>query len=1033
MIISSCRALDNAVRRVRFGSALTGASSLLALVAANAAYAQSTPGQPSSSTTLQATSDPALSSTPQRAADQPPPTSQQAETAAAASRTSPGAPDAGANGDEIVVTGLIGSLVRNLDLKRQSAGVVDVISAEDIGKFPDANVASALQRLPGVTIQRSGSRGDATGVSIRGFGGGFVDTLYDGRHISTATGNRGVDFTTVGSDFVGRLSVLKTPDVALSTSAIGGTVDIAFPKPFDREGFHVAATASGTMQSRNKNVRPTGGLLVSDTFADGKFGILADIAYSRRDTTTNNAGTNGWVGITLYPCQRTASCAVSDFTPANKETKPAWFPQRILAAQENNLDERVDGRLALQWRPTDTILFTLDDNFSRQNLRTNNGQTAAWFNGTDLRNVKTDANGTIVDFNQFGTPNDLIAIRTRNVLRTNQTGLNMKWEIVEHLTLDLDGAYSKSVKNPGHLQVNDQAFLGYGGFNPDPNGTFITPPCVFPAGATSTTPPTSCIKASTILGANTGVTILGNSNKYIPSIHDFGPRGNAADFGSQTLAGSHVQFRGGDYNTDVVKQARGSLNWDKDDLKVTFGGQYVEDRLHTETTNTSLNGASVAYSGYGPQSGRVGLSQATPDTFLPYVSTENFFPGYTGNIVPAIPRFDPYKVYAQIEAAFPNGPKIVPMLDPGTVLEVRERVLGIFFKAAFENEIAGMPFRVSAGVRRESTSVRTMALGRILLGLYRPPGDPTLIAPDPSLGPNGNGYSNPQPIIGKNKYSFLLPSVDLKLDVTSNLVVRADASRTLTRPALADLRPTVVPSTLRVGTLAATGGNTDLSPYLSDNYDLGVEWYYHRNSYFAVNGFVKNISNFIVGGVQSQTINNVIDPSTGQIAKFNVQLRVNGPNATVKGVEIAWQQIFGSSGFGFQANATIPSTNRKFDSANITGTGFSVPGLAKSANFVGFYDKHGFQIRAAVNWRDQYLLQLGQGSTGAFGAEPVYVNRQLQVDASTSWDINEHVTLFGEATNINNSTYSTHGRFNNQLLDVWSYGRRYTAGARFHF
>jgi iron complex outermembrane receptor protein len=74
------------------------------------------------------------------------------------------------------------------------------------------------------------------------------------------------------------------------------------------------------------------------------------------------------------------------------------------------------------------------------------------------------------------------------------------------------------------------------------------------------------------------------------------------------------------------------------------------------------------------------------------------------------------------------------VLDPGTVLGVKEKVLGIFFKAAFENEIAGMPFRVSAGVRRESTNVRTLALGRILLGLYRPPGDPTLIAPDPSLG-----------------------------------------------------------------------------------------------------------------------------------------------------------------------------------------------------------------------------------------------------------------------------------------------------------
>jgi iron complex outermembrane receptor protein len=1035
-----------AVRRLRFGSTLAGASSLLALAAANPAFAQTaqTSGQatsgPTSSNTLQSTSAPISTGSAIPPLDQPPGTSQQADTAAAAAGSTASVTDASTSGNDIIVTGLIGSLARNLDLKRNSPGVVDVISAEDVGKFPDPNVASALQRLPGVTIQRSGSRGDATGVSIRGFSSsnGFVDTLNDGRKLSTATGNRGVDFTTVGSDFVGRISVLKTPDVTLSTSAIGGTVDIALPKPFDREGFHLAASASGSMQSRNKNVRPTGGLLLTDTFADDTIGILADIAYTRRDTTTNNAGTNGWVGITLYPCQRTASCTVADFTRSNKETKPAWFPQRILAAQENNLDERVDGRVALQWRPNDTILFTLDNNYSRQNLRTNTGQTAAWFNGTDLRNVKTDANGTIIDFNQFGTPNDLIAVRTKNILRTNQTGLNMKWEMVEHLSLDLDGAYSKSVRNPGHLQRNDQSFLGYGGFNPTVGGTFITPPCVYPS-ADLTVAPTSCVTGSTLLGANTGVTVLGNSNKYVPSIHDFGPRGNAADFGSQTLSGSHVQFRGGDYFTDKIKQFRGSLNWDTDQLKVTAGGQYVDDSLHRETTNTSYTGVSTLYSGYGQQSRpqATGIPRVTPDTFLPYVNTNGFFPGYEGNIVPAIPRFDPYKVYAQIEAAYPNGPKIVPTLDPGTILNVRERVLGLFLRTSFEDEIADMPFRVSAGVRRESTRVRTTALGRVLLGLAIPPGDPTLIIPDPNApnpagGGNIGGYSPATTIVGKNKYNYLLPSIDVKLDVTPNLVLRADASRTLTRPALTDLRPTVNPSTLRVGTLAATGGNPQLDPYLSDNYDVGIEWYYQKNSYVAVNGFVKNLTNFIVGGVQSQTINNVLDPSTRQIARFNVQLRVNGPAATVKGVEIAWQQIFGSSGFGFQANATIPKSNHNFDSSDISGLAFAVPGLGKSANFVGFYDKKGFQIRGAVNWRDEYLLQLGQGSTGAFGAEPVYVNKQLQVDASTSWDINEHFTVFGEITNINNSTYSTHGRFKNQLLDVWSYGRRYTAGARFH-
>src|SRR3954453_22353978 len=150
--------------------------------------------------------------------------------------------------DEVVVTGIIGSLQRNLDIKRDSTGVIDAISAEDIGKFPDSNVAASLQRVPGVSIQRAGTRGEPTGITVRGFGGDFNETLYDGRRISTAAGGRSVDFSTVGADFVGALTVMKTPDVTLSSSSIGATVNIAFPKPFDKPGMRFAASASATEQ-----------------------------------------------------------------------------------------------------------------------------------------------------------------------------------------------------------------------------------------------------------------------------------------------------------------------------------------------------------------------------------------------------------------------------------------------------------------------------------------------------------------------------------------------------------------------------------------------------------------------------------------------------------------------------------------------------------------------------------------------------------------------------------------------------------------
>jgi TonB-dependent receptor len=159
--------------------------------------------------------------------------------------------------DEVVVTGIIGSLQRNLDLKREAPGVVDVITSEDIGKFPDSNVAASLQRVPGVSIQRAGTRGEPTGITVRGFGGDFNETLYDGRRISTATGGRSVDFSTVGSDFVGSLTVVKTPDVSVGASSIGATVNIAFPKPLDRPGMRFSASASGNEQQESGSVQPS--------------------------------------------------------------------------------------------------------------------------------------------------------------------------------------------------------------------------------------------------------------------------------------------------------------------------------------------------------------------------------------------------------------------------------------------------------------------------------------------------------------------------------------------------------------------------------------------------------------------------------------------------------------------------------------------------------------------------------------------------------------------------------------------------------
>jgi TonB-dependent receptor len=1020
---------------------LASASSVLALVGASPAFAQDNKNKSESAPNLAVTAV---------AATQPqtPDASQPAAPAATAST----ATDQNNAAQQIVITGIRGSLQRDLNAKRAAPGVVDVISAEDIGKFPDPNVAAAMQRIPGVTIQRAGVRGDANGVTVRGFGGDFNDTLVDGRHVSTAAGGRSVDFTTIGADFIGQVNVLKTPDVELSTSAIGATINILLPKPFDYSGFRLAATAGGTIQSRSKHITPKLGVLVSDTFANDTLGILADATYTREDTKTNHVFIPGWVGHYFAPCQTgpiNLTCIPTDDTtqPAsNVRSVLGWFPQQNGADQQDTHDSRIDGRLALQWRPGDNLLLTLDDNYSRQTLKSTDYGYAAWFNGDDLRNVKYDSNGSVVDFNQFGTPMDFNANRSKTVNERNQIGANLKWSATDHLKFEADGSISRATQNPGHDGYGDSMDIGYGGYNNVlyPNnwpvvslrGTNVpagSPDCPVLGGQFASSG--GCV--STLLGTNTGVQITGPSSSDLPTIHDVGPAGNIGQFLDTTKMGSHVIVRIDPYNTDLVRQAKLAARWETDNFKLTLGGQYLDDKFHQENTNTFANGVFFGFAGYGAPSGpgRGGLYPLPASAFNGTISTSGFIPGYGNNaLAPGFLIYSPYTIYNALQAAGhntkPGYNNVDFAADPNTVLNVREKTLSVFMRANFVTDIAGMPFNFNAGLRWENTHDTVSALQSTPKSLIVSPNDPTLISIVENKDANGN------PIISvvsnKSNYSFLLPSVDMKLNITPDFEIRLDASRTLTRPALGLLKPTIGFGSLRRGSLNGSGGNPFLKPYLADNFDAAAEWFFAPNSYVAIDGFYKHITNFIVGGVHQQTFAGLIDPFTNQPAIFNITGQVNGPDADVRGLELALQYVFGNTGFGFQANATLVNTNRKFPTKDISGAAFAITGLANSANLVAFYDKHGFQVRAAVNYRGAYLLQLGQNQGGTFGAEPVYVDKQTTVDVSTSYDINRLFTVFGEVTNLTNANYSTHGRFSDQPLDIYNYGRRYTAGVRFH-
>jgi TonB-dependent receptor len=960
---------------------------------------------------------------------------------------------------EVVVTGIRASLQKSLDIKEQSIGVVDAISAEDIGAFPDASLGEAMQRVPGVTVRRTTApgmggpelyTGNPSGITVRGFGGDFTETLIDGRPQASAAG-RSFDFSSVGADFVSEVDVLKTPDYNLSSGDVGATVNIKFPKPFDHPGLRASAFASMTDTTNDGSFRPSAGALFSDTFFNDSLGILIDGDYSDGRSSAHHQDIVGWKSTFLNSCQMAGgpdcigsngnvipknSLILGNGKPYNAtnpvNTFPSWYPQEYQLFNDRTDDRRKDGRVVVQWHPIDAVLVTVDDNYSDENIFTMRYNYSTWFNSSQMYNVQQDSNGTITNFQYGPAPTDLDASTGGSFIQNNSLGLNVKWDVNDTLSMHLDADQSAS-----HLNPNGHSFLsvdvGYG-----PSYTINSPN--FAANQAAGFPN----------GYIGGIVVPGGSNN-LPHYNAYGPNNNPANVSglNPLILGSHVLPVSSQRGSDYVNQVKLDTDWHSGNTEIDTGLQFVEDTRNGYNLSGFANNAWQLWSGYGPPSGNLG-GQALPASLFAnsgLINTSNFFPAFNNNgQLPPIFVYNPYTVYNYLTGlgaagANPNtispvppkctagalgcfspytgGPEPYP-LDPGSISFVQEKTYSPFVTLQQKLNIADRPLTLNVGLRYERTNTTTGGYGRVPVSLTVNPLDHTAFVVN---------YTTPNFLTTANQYSYFLPSLDLNFFPLSDLKVRFDASRTLTRPPLNEITPTLNVTGSRIGALGLSGNNPGLKPYLANNFDLGAEWYYGQNEYLSVDGFFKHVSQFPEQQTVNVTLPGVIDPITGNVAQWAKTTFVNSPTANVYGAEIGWQQML-VYGFGYQLNGTIVHTNEPYNRYN-TGHQFFLPGLANSANFVGFYQNRGFQARLAVNWTATQLTATAQEqSGGAFGNEPVFTRPFTEVDFSTQYDINDHINIFFKALNLTDAEVIEHGRFDNQLLNVIEIGRTFTMGVR---
>ncbi len=920
---------------------------------------------------------------------------------------------------EVTVTALRQSLINAEAIKRDSFGIVDAVTAEDIGKFPDTNLAEAIQRIPGVTIDRQ--NGEGSRVTVRGFGPQFNLVLLNGREMpgaisgDSASATRSFDFADLSPVGISRIEVYKTSEADLPSGGIGATINIITPKPFDYHGFQATAEVMGNYDAQNRegsNFTPSVAALLSDTFLHRRIGVLFSGSYDKRDNTQEFADVGGWLE---NPSLGTATVTNNNKNPYGNY----WGPQSEDWGFYNHQRTRKNAQLTLQFRPFRSLVATTDYTYSLFEDHQQRHSMGAWFGyGGDLTSATIDNTGTITNLVDAG--NDLSYFASNDVFRNEgkSYGVNLKWQASEDWLVTLDGHNSSETSGGGPGGNNSFFIVGQ-----QPNYSISK---IFTD--TGTQIPLTTWTYMAPYQLNT----LGTS-----TISPLFAQANSTNF-KNTIRQAHLDARWTNPNSGFVHN-------------VKFGYEYTDFRTDARSYNSFYPTGF-----YAPAND--GLIPASDFTKISSCSILQSFSG--GGCAIQVPYFYTFNVPAAVAATSStfNYQFVLPN-TPTNDDHIEEKTQAAFAQMAFGAHILGRRLKGLIGLRYENTQVVANSLEQI----------PTAISWDNptefhTIYASNSGYSNI-----RKSYHELLPSIDLTYNLRQNLLVRASYSKTITRPDLTEMVGTTsVSLTPKPGARTAVAGNPGLMPYTSKNYDLSLEWYPTSDDYASVNWFMKRVSNFLTQTTVQEPLFGITDPLNGALAKqaqaqltaagqpltaanvfnqmvadtgqshflgqpgdplviWDVTTPTNANQTEIHGWEFAVQHIFGNTGFGLQANYSLPMGSARFNNLAI-GSQFALPGLSTSYNIVAFYEKHGFQTRLAWTHRSSYLTALSQSQSAN---EPQYVAAYGQLDMSASYDFNEHWSVMFTGINLNSASERFYGRTPSQFLYAYQGAPRFQFGFRY--
>jgi len=944
----------------------------------------------------------------------------------------PAQPNGGVPMQDVVITGFRSSLSYAMTMKKMETASVDTILAEDVGKFPESNLAEAMQRLPGVALSR-GDGGEGRTITVRGLAPAFTRVRINGMEASSQTGasdayggsnlGRGFDFNVFPSEIFSSLAVRKTASADVEEGSLGATVDLKVAHPLDyHSDFVLTASARGTYNDISRSYDPRFSALISKKFADDRFGILGSISYNRRHTRSV-----GYSAVLVLPAYVNGGfCSPIGVTPQNPATNPAkgtdalncsignprtgsvgaynqiqsltgvsgkpgggaFFPRlpRYLDSEQDA--NRLAATLTLQWQPDDNTDVALDGVYNRYSAdrsdsyisglsfarsASNNGQPM-----TSVKDVDIDANGSVL----YGLYNGVDVRSERWISEFSTT--------FKQVTLKLDRHFSDRFKLSGLVGYADSDFSQptRGWFNIDANDTdnFSV----------------DFRKNHTYPTINFGIDVSNPANfTYGPGLPDGTVNGTWSDSKSDNDTRNTIA------NLDA--------QWDAlTGISVKMGVQYRRNEYHSTALKLDPAKQATQQLPAGTTLADLTLQVTGLDKLLGHGAPASWAAADRDKFRQAIGFNDSW--FCGVECG-------------GTDSAVLETIKSAYGMVSFTTKDAlPITIRGDAGVRYVHT--HQYSYGYV-----------------PVAAPAGARYPTfGQRAEANRSYDDWLPSANVVVELKSSLLLRLAAAKVMARP---DLPPLIPDSGVDAVGRRGTINNPYLEPIRAKTYDAALEWYFAPGSLFSVAYFRKDISTYIqsisalipfnqLGLPDSLLVNSQTQPTE----LFTINRLTNTPGGLLQGVEINAQAPLRFlpgflSNFGVLASLTLVHSKINYVLQSNNG----VPTLTTTDDLIGlsrnslsgtfYYEDHKFSARITGNYRSRYINTI---PSGAADSDYIANRPTFYMDSQISYQLTPQIKVLAEAQNLTDedSVQYIDSKRKDSLFALHS-GRTFTIGADFKF